>query len=69
MKRTFNFGKIAYNGGRKINAVELEVELRKDEKGRDEFVASCDVWNAHHTDIICGGQCLDDAIIMKARKK
>lgn len=68
MKRTFKFGKIAYNGGRKINAVELQVELRKDEKGRDEFSVSCDVWNAHHTDIICGGQCLDDAIIMKSRK-
>ena len=68
MKRTFKFGKIAYNGGRKINAVEVVVELRKDKNGRDEFAASCDVWNARHTDIICGGQCLDDAIIMKARK-
>lgn len=59
MKRTITFGKIAYQTKRKINEVTVEMELRETEKG-PEFSASCDVWNSRHTDIIMGGQCLDD---------
>ena len=68
MKRTFNFGKIDYyNTGRKINAVEITIELRE-EDGKPVFSASGDVWNIKHTDIIMGGQCLDDPIIVKHLK-
>ena len=57
MKRTFNFGKIDYYGrGRKINLVEVKVEL-SDEK---VFTASTNIWNSKHTDCVCGGQCLDE---------
>ena len=57
MKRTFNFGKIDYYGrGRKINLVEVKVEL-SDEK---VFTASANIWNSKHTDCVCGGQCLDE---------
>lgn len=60
MKRTFNFGKIAYGNrsGRRINAVDVTIEL-KDVNGHLEFTASGDIWNMPHTDIVRGGQCLD----------
>ena len=59
MEKTFDFGKIDLNGcGRKINKVEVEVELTND--GR--FTASASVWNSKHTDIECGGQCLDELV-------
>ena len=57
MKRTFNFGKIDYYGrGRKINSVEVRVELS--DKG--VFTASANIWNSKQTDCVCGGQCLDE---------
>ena len=58
MKKTFNFGKIAAYGNRKINLVTVEVEL-SEKDGHKVFTASGDVWNSKHTDIIRGGQCLD----------
>lgn len=57
MKRVFNFGKIAYASERKINEVTLEMEYRD---GR--FSVCGDVWNGRHTDIVCGGQCLDELL-------
>lgn len=59
MKKTFNFGKIDFeNSGKKRNLVTVEIEYRE-ENGKKVFSASADVWNNTHTDIICGGQCLD----------
>jgi len=61
MKKVFNFGKIDFNGcGRRINLVTVEVNLKEDKDGKPVFTASGDVWNSRHTDIIMGGQCLDD---------
>lgn len=61
VRRTFKFGKIsAYKNGRKENEVELEVELRSNRNGFPVFSVSGDVWNRIHTDIVMGGQCLDD---------
>ena len=59
MRKTIDFGKIAYNGKRKINSVDLEVELRETDKG-PEFSVCGSVWNSKHTDIVAGGQCLDE---------
>ena len=57
MRRTFNFGKIDYyRRGRKINLVEVKVELS--DKG--VFTASATVWNSKKTDCVCAGQCLDE---------
>ena len=68
MKRTFKFGKIDYyNIGRKINAVEITIELIEKD-GKPVFSACGDVWNIKHTDIIMGGQCLDNPIIVKHLK-
>ena len=59
MRRAYSFGKVAYNGKRKINEVTLEVELR-DWNGYPEFTACAKVWNNIHTDIVAGGQMIDD---------
>lgn len=57
MRRKFNFGKIDFYGsGRKINLVEVEVELS--DKG--VFTASATIWNSKKTDCVCAGQCLDE---------
>ena len=59
MEKTFDFGKIDLNDcGRKINKVEVTVELTED----GVFCASALVWNSKHTDIECGGQCLDELV-------
>jgi hypothetical protein len=74
MSKTFNLGKIAYtNPARRANLVTVTVELRQC-GGEETFSADrvtgrtpryvelsiCgDVWNCRHTDIVCGGQCLD----------
>ena len=60
MEKIFKFGKIDFNGtGRKINDVTVETELKNTDNG-PEFTASGNVWNSAHTDIVMGGQCLDD---------
>ena len=59
MRRAYSFGKVAYNGKRKINEVTLEIELR-DWNGYPEFTAYAMVWNNIHTDIVAGGQMIDD---------
>ena len=59
MRRVYSFGKFAYNGKRKINEVTLEIELR-DWNGYPEFTACVKVWNNIHSDIVAGGQMIDD---------
>ena len=57
-EKVFSFGKIAYNGKRKINEVTLEIELRN-WNGYPEFTACAMVWNNIHSDIVSGGQMID----------
>ena len=59
MRRVYSFGKVAYNGKRKINEVTLEIELRE-WNGYPEFTAHAMVWNNIHTDIVAGGQMIAD---------
>ena len=57
MKTILKLGKVdGYGNGRKTCAVEIKVELTDD--GR--FTASGDLRNSSHTDILMGGQCLDE---------
>ena len=72
-KKKIPLGKIAYCGNRKINAVDVEIELREcggDATYRDGIFAGytptytelsiCgNIWNGRHTDIVRGGQCID----------
>lgn len=60
MRKKISFGKIDFYGiGRKINLVTIEIELREEE-GKKVLSICGDVWNNLKTDIVCGGQCLDD---------
>lgn len=60
MKKKLSLGKIDYNGtGRKVNAVELEINLKETEKGY-VFSMSGGIWNHIHTDYICCGQMCDE---------
>ena len=60
ISRKINFGKIDAEGrGRKINSVDLEIELRNADTDKPEFSVCGDVWNSRHTDIVQGGQCID----------
>lgn len=60
MKKVLNFGNIAYDGGKKVNAVTIEIELKGDEK---PVLSICgNIYNSTGTDIVCGGQCLDDLL-------
>lgn len=59
MKRTIEFGKVAYTGKNKSYLVTLEIELQ-DKAGKPVFTVSGNVWNTMHTDIVMGGQCVDD---------
>lgn len=59
MKRTFDFGCIDFEDrGKAKNRVTVEMEYKQvgDKKA---FSVSADVWNTRHSDIVCGGQCLD----------
>ena len=74
VKKTVPLGKIAYWGNRKINAVDVQIEVREcggDPTYRDglfcgytptytELSICGNIWNARHTDIVCGGQCIDE---------
>lgn len=60
MKAKISFGKVdGYGDGRKTCEVTLEVELRDTDKG-PEFSVCGNLWNNRHTDILWGGQCVDE---------
>ena len=61
MRRTIYLGKIAYNyAGRIENKVTIEIELKEKENGQKVFSASGNIWNRINTDILSGGQNLDE---------
>lgn len=57
--KVFTFPKIAFYGSRKINTPEIEMTL-KEESGKSVLSICGSIWNSKHTDIVCGGQCLDE---------
>ena len=69
MERTFDFGKYDYRGcGRKINDMTVTLEIRTTDKGPELSIRG-DVWNGRHTDLVAGGQCLDEMYdFLKGRK-
>lgn len=73
MKTTINLGKIAYNNqSRRVNLVTIDIELTKriigetishehlDTQESYVLLMSGNIWNGSQTDIILGGQCLDE---------
>lgn len=62
MHRTISFGKIDWYGhGRRNCRVEVELRLEDTDQGA-VFAASAKVWNPRGTDIVCGGQCLEELV-------
>jgi hypothetical protein len=60
MKKIIDCGKIDWNHtGRKVNKAELELKL-EEKDGHWCFSCCGSVWNNMHTDILAGGQCLDE---------
>lgn len=59
LSKTFKFNKIAFYGTRRINTPEVTMELRDTAKGPELSICGS-VWNSKHTDIVMGGQCLDE---------
>ena len=61
-EKRINFGKIAYYGSqKKVNQVEIEIELKECKEG-PVFSACAFVYNSRHTDCVAGGQCLDSLL-------
>lgn len=61
MRREISFGKVdGYGHGRRTCEVTLEVELRENNEGKPVFSVCGNMWNNRHTDVIWGGQCVDD---------
>lgn len=59
MKRKFDFGCIDYEcKGKAQNRVTVEMEY-KENRDKKRFSVCANVWNARHSDIVAGGQCLD----------
>lgn len=60
MSKTFTFPKVAYTSTRRVNLPTIEVELRDADSDKPKLSICGDLWNSSHTDIVMGGQCLDD---------
>ena len=57
IRKTFNFGKIAYYGKRRIYTAKVELELRKETSGLE--LSICGGIYTQHGNMISGGQNLD----------
>lgn len=58
--KTISFGKYdCTDNGKRDNEIEIEINLEY-KKQKPVFSVSGRIWNNLHTDIICGGQCLDE---------
>jgi hypothetical protein len=61
MTKVVKLGKVdGYGNGRKSCAVDIEVELREQSNGALELSICGEIWNALQTDIISGGQNLEE---------
>lgn len=60
MSKTFTFPKVAYTSSRRVNLPTIEVELRDADTDKPKLSICGELWNSTHTDIVMGGQCLDD---------
>lgn len=62
MRKIFKFDKVAYTSKRRVNLPTIEMELTyKDNDTSKPILSICgELWNATHTNIVMGGQCLDN---------
>jgi hypothetical protein len=60
IRKEFTFDKVAYTSSRRVNQPVIEMELRGVDTDKPELSICGELWNATHTDIVMGGQCLDE---------
>lgn len=62
MRKTFKFDKVAYTSKRRVNlpTIEMELEYKNNDTSKPILSICGCLWNATHTDIVIGGQCLDE---------
>ncbi len=60
VKKEISFGKIAYYGSRRINEITVDVSIYYQENGVKELAIMGNIWNGAGSDIISGGQNLDE---------
>lgn len=60
ISKTFSFPKVAYTSTRRINLPTIEVELINVDTDKPTLSICGYLWNSAHTDIVMGGQCLDE---------
>lgn len=59
--KTICIGKVAWGSNRKVNSIDVETTLVYNKKQcRYTFTTSAEVWNSKRTDVVGGGQCLDE---------
>lgn len=58
IKKTIEFGKVAYWGKRRSNMADVTIELRECGNGVELSITG-GIWNHIHTDYYTCGQCLD----------
>lgn len=62
LRKEFKFPKVAYTSSRKVNlpVVEMELKYKNGDHNKPALSICGKLWNARHTDIVMGGQCLDE---------
>ena len=63
MKKIINLGEIDYEGkGKKQNLVTIDFEYKEKKEGQKVLSISGNIWNKNKSDILAGGQMLDDLV-------
>jgi len=60
IRKEFTFDKVAYTSSRRVNQPVIEMELRGVDTDKPVLSICGELWNATHTDVVMGGQCLDE---------
>jgi len=62
MRKEFTFDKVAYKSSRRVNlpTVEMELRYKNDDMKKPVLSIRGNIWNETHTDVVMGGQCLDE---------
>ncbi len=62
LRKNFTFDKVAYTSARRVNlpVIEMELSYKNGDTSKPCLSICGELWNSKHTDIVMGGQCLDE---------
>lgn len=62
MSKTFTFPKVAYTSNKRVNlpTIEMKLSYKDNDPSKPALSIRGELWNSTHTDIVMGGQCLDE---------